>query len=153
MRPDAKRPYSWREDIDVPDFDDARTVLVMDGDCALCSGAARFITKLDRTDNIRIATAQSPLGCALFAHFGVEPGDPETWLMLRDGQAFGSIDAMTRLFPGLHWALKPLVLLRLLPLGLQDWVYARIARNRYSIFGRTDLCALPDPELRRRLIS
>jgi predicted DCC family thiol-disulfide oxidoreductase YuxK len=47
-------------------------------------------------------------------------------------------------------ALQPL---RLLPRPAQDWLYRRLARNRYRLFGRTDICALPDPELRARLME
>ena len=41
----------------------------------------------------------------------------------------------------------------LLPVAAQDWLYARLARNRYAIFGRDDLCALPDKALRQRLVE
>jgi predicted DCC family thiol-disulfide oxidoreductase YuxK len=51
---------------------------------------------------------------------------------------------------GPGWVLQPL---RLLPRPAQDWLYRRLARNRYRLFGRTDICALPDPELRARLIE
>lgn len=153
MRPKPTSHHSWRLDPNVPDFDDARIVVVMDGECALCSSAARTIARFDKKDNVRICTAQSPLGQALFVHFGLQPGDPETWLMLKDGEAHGSLDAMITLFPLLHWVFAPLRVLKLLPPSLQDWLYARIARNRYKFFGRSDLCAVPDPALRQRLIG
>ncbi|MEM8979049.1 MAG: DCC1-like thiol-disulfide oxidoreductase family protein [Pseudomonadota bacterium] len=153
MRPKPTEPYSWRARSDVPAFEDTGILLVMDGECALCSGAARFIARLDTRDRVRIATAQSDLGRALFRHFAIEEGDPETWLMLEAGQAYGSIDAITRLFPRLHWGFMPVRVLRVLPLRLQDWIYARIARNRYAIFGRSDLCSVPDAALRAKLIS
>jgi predicted DCC family thiol-disulfide oxidoreductase YuxK len=37
--------------------------------------------------------------------------------------------------------------------SLQDWLYRRIARNRYSIFGHANVCAMPDPALKQRLLS
>jgi predicted DCC family thiol-disulfide oxidoreductase YuxK len=40
-----------------------------------------------------------------------------------------------------------------LPRAVQDWLYRRMARNRYALFGRTDMCAVPDPRLRKRLMS
>jgi predicted DCC family thiol-disulfide oxidoreductase YuxK len=42
--------------------------------------------------------------------------------------------------------------LRILPRGVREWLYRRIARNRYR-FGRYDMCATPDPGLRRRLMT
>ena len=46
MQPDAREPYSFRDDPAVPEFDDSRIVVVMDADCALCSQAARRIALL-----------------------------------------------------------------------------------------------------------
>jgi predicted DCC family thiol-disulfide oxidoreductase YuxK len=45
-----------------------------------------------------------------------------------------------------------LSLLRLVPRSLRSRVYAWLARNRYRLFGRGDLCALPSPSLRARLM-
>jgi len=43
--------------------------------------------------------------------------------------------------------------LRILPRPVQDWLYRRLSRNRYRLFGRTDMCAVPDAGLKRRLLS
>lgn len=51
---------------------------------------------------------------------------------------------------GAGWLLQPL---RLLPRPVQDWLYRLIARHRYRLFGRTDMCAVPDPALRARLME
>ena len=42
--------------------------------------------------------------------------------------------------------------LRVFPRAVREWTYRRIARNRYW-FGRTAMCALPDPEPRARLLD
>lgn len=152
MRPCPKPPRSYASDPAVPPFDESRVLLVMDGGCALCSAAARRIARWDEGDRIRIATATSPLGRSLLEHYGLDPDDPATWLMVEEGRASGSLDAVIRIGMRLRWWLAPLALFRLLPGAARDWLYARIARNRYAVFGRGDLCALPDEALRRRLI-
>jgi hypothetical protein len=40
-----------------------------------------------------------------------------------------------------------------LPRGLRDWLYDRVARNRYAWFGRDEACLLPTPELAARLLD
>ncbi|QFT93898.1 hypothetical protein FIU86_13690 [Roseovarius sp. THAF9] len=152
MQPDAREPYSFREDRAVPGFDDSRIVVVMDAECALCSRAARRIARLDREDRVRIAPMQGALGRALLEHYGLDADDPASWLMIEDGRAWGSLEGMAMLFPRLHWAYAPARLVWLLPVWLRDWIYARIARNRYAVSGRGDLCALPDPQVQRRLL-
>lgn len=153
MHPRPTPTHSWRDDPAVPAFDDGRVLVVMDGECALCSGAARRIARWDREDRVRIATAQSTLGRALLGHFGLDADDPETWLLVEDGRAYGALDAVIRLAGRLRWWLRGLGVFKLLPQGARDWLYARIARNRYALFGRGDLCALPDEAVRRRLVG
>lgn len=152
MRPAPKPRYSYRADASVPEFDDHGIVLVMDGDCALCSGAARRIARWDRRGEVRIATALSPLGRGLLEHYALSPDDPTSWLLLENGAARGSLDAMIHLFPRLRRGFAPMKLLRILPPRLQDAIYGVIARNRYRA-GRADLCALPDAALQERLIG
>ena len=152
MRPVTQSPFSYRSDPGVPDFDQGRILLIMDAECALCSHAARRIARWDAVDRVRIAPVQSPLGAALLQHYGLPPDDPDTWLVIQDGRAYGALAAMGQLFPQLRPWLRPMRALRWLPAGLQDWLYARIARNRYALFGKGDMCALPDPALRHRLI-
>lgn len=148
-----KSAYSYKNDAAVPDFDDSGPITVMDGNCALCSTGARLIARFDAAQEFRICRSQSPLGHALLTHYDMSPDDPETWLYLVDGQAHSSLNAMilagARL-GGVGLMLQPL---RLMPRTVQDWLYRRIARNRYRMFGRSDICAIPDPALQKRLMK
>lgn len=96
---------------------------------------------------------QSELGSALLRHFGMDPNDPTSWLYLSDGRAFGEIDGMIRVAQQLGGVWRMLAVLRIMPRGFQAWIYARLARNRYRVFGTGDLCALPDPEVQKRLLQ
>jgi predicted DCC family thiol-disulfide oxidoreductase YuxK len=145
--------YSYRDDPKVPQFDDSGPITVMDGECALCSFGARMIARFDRDGQFRICPGQTALGTALLAHYGLKPDDPESWLLIMDGRAYGSLDAMVRVGQTVGGMGHVLRVLRILPRGLQDWIYRRIARNRYAMFGRGDMCALPDQRLRMRLLQ
>ncbi len=149
----SSAPYSYRTDPAVPAFDDSGPVTVMDGECALCSTGARLIARFDRLGEFRICRAQTSLGKSLFIHYGLSPDDPESWLYIADGQAYTSLDGIIRAGYRLGGVGRLLQVLRLAPRGLQDWLYRKLARNRYRLFGRADLCSIPDPALRARLIE
>ncbi len=149
----AREPHSHRRDPAVPAFPDGGPVVFMDGDCALCSASARALARLDRAGDLRIATAGSPLGRAMLAHYGLDPDDPESWLYLEDGAAYTSLEAVARVGRRLGGWGRLLAPLGWPPRPIRDWLYRRIARNRYRLFGRADLCALPDPALRARLLE
>ncbi|MFU1477997.1 thiol-disulfide oxidoreductase DCC family protein [Roseovarius sp. C7] len=126
---------------------------VMDAQCALCARGARWIARHDRREEFRILPIQTPLGEALLRHYGMDPQDPASWLYIENGRAYSSLDAIIRVGQRFGGLWRGLAVLRLLPRPVQDWLYARIARNRYRVMGRTDMCALPDPALRKRLIA
>lgn len=147
-----REPHSYRSDPACAGFDDTTPVCVMDAECALCSAGARLIARMDRREEIRILPGQSAMGTALLAHYGMRPDDPESWLYLEDGRASGGLEAMIRLGArtgGLGLMLLPL---GVLPKSLQRWIYRRIALNRYRLFGRGDMCAIPDKKLQARLM-
>lgn len=146
-------PYSYRNDPNVPAFDDAAPIAFMDGACALCTFGARMILALDKRGDIRICPVQTALGRAMLQHYGVTVDDPETWLFLDNGVALDGFDAMIRVGRRSGGWGHLLGLLAGLPRPLRRWLYRRVARNRYAYFGRADLCALPDPRLRARLMQ
>ena len=41
----------------------------------------------------------------------------------------------------------------LCPKAIRDFVYDRIARNRYRIFGKLDACMVPAPDVRMRFVD
>ncbi|MEQ1950267.1 thiol-disulfide oxidoreductase DCC family protein [Mesorhizobium yinganensis] len=139
-------------DILPPDLGD-RPLVVFDGVCVLCSGFARMVTRLDRRRRFRFATAQSPLGEALFRHFGLPTDVYETNLVLIDGVGYVRIESLVAVMRELGWPWKAAIVLTLLPAALRDWLYDRIAKNRYALFGKRDACDIPSPALRSRLIG
>lgn len=146
------RPFSYRSDPTVPEFDDSVPVAVMDAECTICSWGARMIHRLDRTGTVRICPVQTPLGAALLRHYGLRPDDPTSWLFLDDGLPHVDFEAVLhagRRFGG--WA-RLTDLLRIVPRPMRNWLYQRLARNRYAVFGRADMCALPDPDFQKRLL-
>lgn len=127
-------------------------VAVMDATCALCSWGARMIHRMDKTGAIRIAPIQSATGAALMVDHGLDPLDPDSWLFIEDGQVWRDFDAVIRLGAGTGGIGRLCLVLRIIPRRFRNWLYARVARNRYAMFGRGDMCALPDPAFQARLL-
>ena len=148
----ARPPYSYRDDPAVPRFDHGGPIAIMDGECALCASGARAIARFDRERLFRIGRTQSALGAALVRHYGLDPEDPETWLYVEDGRAWSGMEAIIRIGARVGGPGRLLGIMRLCPRSVREWLYRRIAHNRYRL-GRTVMCASSDPELRARLIE
>lgn len=127
-------------------------IAVMDAECALCSWGARMIHRLDRTGQIRIAPIQSDTGAALMRDNDLDPLDPDSWLFIENGQVWRDFDAVIRLGERSGGLGRLCSILRLIPRPVRNWLYARMARNRYAVFGQGDMCAIPDPGFRKRLM-
>ena len=147
-----REPFSYLHDHQVPPFQAGDVFTVMDAKCALCSRGAAWIARHDKAQEFTIITMQSDVGRALFSHYGLDPADPLSWLYVEDGRAYSSLDALIRVGARLGGFWKVLGLLRVLPVSVQDALYRLVARNRYRLFGTTDMCALPDPEVQKRLL-
>lgn len=146
-------PYSYRADAKVPAFPDDKVLVVFDGVCVLCSAFARLILKRDRAFAFRLTTAQSQLGQALYRHYGLDTESFETNLVIASGRAYGKLDSVAVTGARLGGAWRVLALLSLLPRPLADWLYDRVAQNRYALFGRTERCMIPSPQWRERFIE
>ncbi len=128
-------------------------IAVMDASCALCSWGERMLHRLDRSGEIKIAPIQSQTGADLMRANGLGPADPDTWLFIEDGTVWRDFDAVIRIGQRSGGVGRILVVLKVLPRRVREWLYQRVARNRYAMFGRGDMCALPDPAFRARLLS
>lgn len=146
--------YSYRQDPAVPDFPDDKPVIVFDGYCALCSGWASFVLRHDTRKHYRLLAAQSPLGVALYAHYGLKSlGDYDSNILIADGMAWIKSEGSIRMAEGLGFPWRLAGAFRLLPLGMRDALYGVVARNRLKWFGRRDSCYLPPAEFRDRFLA
>lgn len=132
---------------------DGRDLIVFDGECVLCSGFFRTMLRLDRAERFSFATAQSELGTALFDALGLSTTDYETNLVIVDGVIYQRLDAFAAAMRAVDWPWRVLAAVRFIPEPLRSFLYHRIARNRYAIFGRYDTCIMPDPVLVSRFID
>ena len=149
----AAPPYSYRADPAVPAFPDDKGLVVFDGVCVLCSGFAQFILKHDQAFAFRLDHRAIAARPGALPPLRPRPETFETNLVLIDGRAYAKLDTVAAVAERLGGPWRALVVLRLLPRVLGDWVYDRVARNRYALFGRTEHCMLPPPEWRDRFIG
>lgn len=126
-------------------------IYVYDGECLLCSPFVRFLVARDRENVLKLATAQSPVGRALYVDAGLDPDLMETAILRVGDRTWINLDLFIEglAFCGGPW--KAARILHLLPSFLSDWIYQRVARNR-KVFGRGQ-CPVPSPEMKARLID
>jgi predicted DCC family thiol-disulfide oxidoreductase YuxK len=140
-------------------------LILYDGVCGLCNRFVRFVLRHDRRGTFRFASLQSPLAAQILAAHAVNPGMLDTVYVVRDfnpekSANHSQTDLLSRSDAGLFvlhelggaWGVLAAGL-RLIPRFLRDWGYRQIAARRYRIFGRYEICPLPEPGVRSRFLD
>ena len=148
----AERPGAhWRPRA-VPVDPAAPPLILFDGVCNLCSFWVGFVIRRDTDALFRFVPAQTEAGQRLMAACGLSLDDPESNVVLSGGEARFKSDAALSVLgrlPGWRWA----PVLAVLPRPVRDWLYDRVARNRYAVFGRKDACLIPTPDISSRFVT
>ncbi len=128
-------------------------VVLFDGVSKLCSFWARFLIRHDRQQRYKLATVQSEEGKAILGWAGLPISYCDTMVYVHGGRCHVRSTAIIKTLAGLPFPWKFAVTAWLIPKPLRDWAYDRIARNRYSIFGKYDTCMLPEPDHMKRFLN
>lgn len=128
------------------------SIIVFDAECVLCSANAQFVLRHDRRGRFRLASMQGEVGAGLYRRFGIDPGAPETLIVVTGDRALRDSAAIFAIWSGLGWPWRALTVLSLVPRFVRDPVYRLIARNRYRIFGKRETCWIPSPEQASRVL-
>jgi predicted DCC family thiol-disulfide oxidoreductase YuxK len=126
-------------------------IIVFDVTCIFCSGFARFMHRRDIGHRFLFVTAQSDTGRDLYHKYSLDPDDMTTNIVIVDGVAFTKMQAFAAAMRALGGPWRLAAWPALLPRPVGDWIYDRIARNRY-VFGKRS-CPVPPPDMKARLIE
>lgn len=133
--------------------DPGSAIVVFDGVCHLCNGWVQFLLRFDTRGVYRFASMQSETGHKLLKDHGLNPDDPSSFLLLREGRARTDSDAILDVLTGLGGPWRMFGVLRLVPRALRNRIYRFIARNRYRLFGKREFCMMPTPEMATRFVD
>jgi predicted DCC family thiol-disulfide oxidoreductase YuxK len=128
-------------------------LVLYDGTCGLCDRSVQLILRHDRRARFRFAALQSDLGRALLARHGLAVDALDTVVLVEDGRAYVKSAAALRIARGMDAPWPALRALGVIPRPVRDFLYDRVAKSRYRIFGRVDACMLPPPEVRARFLA
>lgn len=128
-------------------------VLLFDGVCNLCNGFVQWVIKRDPTGRFQFGPLQSPVSQSLLEQAGWSGKFLDSFVYIRSGVAYERSDAALRAVSDLGGLYACAKLFLIVPKPVRDAVYKFIAKNRYRMFGKTESCMIPTPELRTRFID
>ena len=127
-------------------------LIFYDGVCAMCNGIVKTMLRLDKERVFHFAPLQgetAELARRLHPDF---PSELETVVYVRNGEVFLRSRAAALAMQQMPYPAKALSWFRFLPVWLTDFFYGIVARVRYRVFGKYEVCPLPPPEHRKRFL-
>jgi predicted DCC family thiol-disulfide oxidoreductase YuxK len=141
----------------VPDTNSI-TLVLYDGVCGLCNGLNQFLLKRDPNDHFRFASLQSEFAASLLKRYHINAVDLDTVYVVADyggpgPRLLARSDAILHVLGRLGAAWSFLRAGRVLPKQLRDALYNLVARNRYRVFGKYDVCLMPEEKYRKKFLD
>lgn len=127
-------------------------ILLFDGVCNLCNSLVRFIIRHDRIARIKFSPVQSMAGCALLSQYKISADDTDSVVYISDSKIFLRSSAVLHLLRDIGGGWKLFYWFIIIPRFVRDFFYNLIAKNRYRIFGRRDICMVPSDNFKNRFL-
>ena len=128
-------------------------IIIFDGVCNFCNSSVNFIIKRDHKNVFVFTPMQSKPAQDLIAKYQVENVGFDTFLLIKNNECYYRTDAaleITKDLSGLWFLFR---VFKLCPRPIRDYFYRLLARNRYSIFGKTDACMIPTAEVESKFLE
>ena len=134
-------------------------IVVFDGVCNLCNGAAAFILKRDKNRIFQFSWLQSDAGRRLLELHSMAaakenslPFMQASIILICDEKIYTRSTAVLKILKLLGGGWKLFYPLILVPEFIRDGVYNFIAHNRYRWFGKKKACEQPEEKYRSRFL-
>ncbi|NNH37606.1 thiol-disulfide oxidoreductase DCC family protein [Acinetobacter terrae] len=121
-------------------------IILFDAICVICNGWAKFLIRHDRKSKFKLVSAQSPLGEEILQYYGMSTTHYTTMVVILNAQLYTESTALLKVMQHLGLPFSLMKLGYLVPRFIRDFLYRRVALNRYQLFGTTDNCLLPSAE-------
>jgi len=120
-------------------------VLLMDGDCGLCTRSAVFLhPRLTDSNSMRFVAIESEEGQALISTFPEKYQQADSVYLIRNGRPYMRSAAAVRCLLYLKWHYKFLFPFAwVIPLPIRDVAYRIVAKYRMKFFAPPEVCIFP----------
>lgn len=130
-----------------------KKIILFDGVCNFCSFWVNFVIKRDKKDIFRFAALQSEEAKALSDKFNFDSKTIDTFILIAGEKLCTKSTAALMVCKDLNSFIKILYPLIILPEFLRDIIYNLIARNRYKLFGKRDVCRIPTEDDKQKFLG
>ena len=122
-------------------------IIFFDGYCNLCNGFVNFIIRLDKKNKIFFAPLNGKKAEQILSKKEINSVLPDSVIFYYDDVTSFKSKAVIDIFISLGGFYKLVVILKVIPSFILNFLYDTIAKNRYSWFGKRESCTVPDKKV------
>lgn len=137
---------SWLKTVKSPGN---KNFVFFDGICGLCNAFIDFLLEEDRDDMLLFAPLQGETAREYVNE--INASDLKTVIFYSQGRLFTKSDAVIEIFKSLGGIWRLIIILKLIPKQLRDYIYTIVASNRIKWFGQKETCRMPTEKEKGKL--
>lgn len=111
-------------------------IVFFDGICRFCNASINLLINLDQEKKLKFTSLQSDWAQDFLFKKLRKEADFQTILYYSNGTFYKKSEAVFQIFRDLNKFVVLTSILRLIPQRLCDFLYERLAKNRYFLFGK-----------------
>ena len=128
-------------------------IILFDGVCNFCNRTINIILKYDKQAYFQFAASQSIAAMGIMQAFKIEQIAIAAVILIDQEKVYTKTDAVIQIANRLSGWPKLFRVLKFIPKPMRDFAYDLIAKNRYALFGKKDICMIPEPSMRHRFLQ
>jgi len=128
-----------------------RNIVFYDGECGFCQATIQFLLDHDKRGVIHYAAIQSEFTVNFFNQLGELQPDLSTFYFYSNGKLKSKSAGALSVLKFLTFPYPLLIVFRIIPQFIRDFVYDLIAKNRLKLASNS--CRIPSVEEKGRFIS
>ena len=119
-----------------------KTIILFDGECAMCNNYILFVAKHDSDDNFRFLSIQNKKVNELKKIHSICTENISSICLIDNNKVKIKSKAVLKIVSLLKFPYNLLIVFYIVPSFLRDIIYDLVAKNRYRIFGKIDECSI-----------
>jgi predicted DCC family thiol-disulfide oxidoreductase YuxK len=129
-----------------------RLIVVIDGECVVCSGFSAFIAQF--SPDARLMWAQHAVTKQFLGDFNISFDDVmRSIVAVHEGKVYRGSDAFIQVLSTMPWYFAALSwFIWLFPTFIREYVYGLVSSNRYTLFGKKESCTLPSASMKAKFL-
>ena len=133
--------------------DENKLIILFDGVCNMCIGSIQFIIKKDSNDIFRLASIQSSVGQEIIKKYSIDIQKKDSIVLINGGNISYQSTAVLYVLYKLNTFWKFFLIFYVIPYPIRDYIYYLVAKSRYSLFGKRDICIVPDEYIKSKFLN